>query len=184
MVNTVLFFCPSFPTKKSLPSHQIVCVPWVTFLADFFTLCVIGQAMKQGSHCLLVCLTGHCNHGKSSSFFNIKFSGNKMSPAENHVYILLQNIGIPPYYRITAHKFVRVKFLDYICDMSKWPSFVQHMPCYKWIQTSETWGVTVLFQLGWKHSHVEEQLHFHSGEIYDAQNISLFIYTKGGLSWI
>jgi len=52
--------------------------------------------------------------------------------------ILVQNIGIPAYSKITAHKFVKVKFLDYTCDMSKWPNFVQQMPCYKWIKTSET----------------------------------------------
>jgi len=33
--------------------------------------------------------------------------------------ILVQNIGIPAYSKITAHKFVKVKFFGYTCDMSK-----------------------------------------------------------------
>jgi hypothetical protein len=103
---------------------------------------------------------------------------------EKSCIILVYNIGIPAYSKITAHKFVKVKFFNYTCDMSKWPSFVQQMPCYKWIQTSETWEVMGLFQLGWKHGCVEEHLHFQSGETYDAQTISLLIYTMGGLSWI
>jgi hypothetical protein len=57
---------------------------------------------------------------------------------EKSCMILVQNIGIPAYSKITAHKFGKVKFLDYTCDMYRWPSFVQQMPCYKWIQTSET----------------------------------------------
>jgi hypothetical protein len=57
---------------------------------------------------------------------------------EKSCMTLVQNIGIPAYSKITAHKFVKVKFLDYTCDMSKRPNFVQQMPCYKLIQTSET----------------------------------------------
>jgi len=103
---------------------------------------------------------------------------------EKSCMILVKNICIPAYSKITAHKFVKVNFLDYTCDTSKWSSFVQQMPFYKWKETSETWQVMGLCQLGWKHSCVEEHLHFQSGETYDAQNISLFMYTKGGLSWI
>ena len=51
--------------------------------------------------------------------------------------ILAQKVGIPVYSKITAHKFVKVIFLNYTCDMCKWPSFVQQMPCYKWTQTSD-----------------------------------------------
>jgi hypothetical protein len=50
-----------------------------------------------------------------SSSLGMKCSLQKI--LEKSCMILVHNIGIPAYSKITAHIFVKVKFLDYTCDM-------------------------------------------------------------------